>query len=156
MKKKLFIILTIIWMALIFYMSNQPADISSEQSSSVISMLSSLPIIGNLIDIMIANDTAQFIIRKGAHMFSYGVLATLCFMSMYDINKSIKNTGIKAITIAFIYACTDEIHQLFIDGRSGEFRDVLVDTTGSIIAIGIVYLLLKNKRKRELEIKDAV
>lgn len=156
MRKKLFIILTITWMAIIFYMSNQPADISSEHSSSVINLLSSLPLVGNIIDVMIANDIAQFVVRKGAHMFSYAVLATLAFMSMYDININIKNTAIKSVMIAFIYALTDELHQLFIPGRSGEFRDVLVDTTGAIIGICFVYLIIKNTKRKYIEIKDAV
>ena len=36
MKNKIFIILTIIWMTLIFYMSHQPATVSSTQSNKII------------------------------------------------------------------------------------------------------------------------
>lgn len=149
MRKKVFIVLTILWMAMIFYMSNQPAEISTEQSNSAINILSTLPILGNLIDIMVSNGSATVIVRKGAHMFSYGVISVLSFMSMYDLKTDAKKIYIKSILIAFLYACTDEFHQLFIPGRSGEFRDVLIDTTGSVIAIFIVYLTIKRINEKK-------
>lgn len=135
MRKKTFLTLAILWMFVIFYMSNQPAHISSAQSSGAI-------------DTMIVNGTAQFAIRKSAHMFSYAILAIFWFMSIYD-GKSIKKTFITSLFIAFIYACTDEVHQLFIPGRSGEIRDVLVYFTGAIIGLFIVVLVTKfiNKKK---------
>ena len=52
MNKKIFLVLAILWMGFIFYLSNQPADISSDQSGELIKMLSNLPIIGNVIDYM--------------------------------------------------------------------------------------------------------
>ena len=143
MRKKVFLVLAILWMGIIFYMSNQPANISSAQSGGVIEMLSTLPILGNVIKAMMQNGTAEFVIRKSAHMFSYATLAVLCFMSMYDVRVNLKKISIVSFIITFIYACTDEIHQLFINGRSGEFRDVLVDSTGAFIGICIVYLITK-------------
>ncbi len=48
----------------------------------------------------------------------------------------------------FLYACTDEFHQTFVPGRSGQFTDVLVDTSGAILASLLIkikfYLLKKN------------
>ena len=34
----------------------------------------------------------------------------------------------------FLYACTDEFHQLFVPGRSGNFRDVIIDTSGGVLS----------------------
>ena len=55
----------------------------------------------------------------------------------------------KAIIIAFLgtflYACSDEFHQLFIPGRSGEFRDVMIDSTGGIIGIVFTTFIVKYK-----------
>ena len=50
-----------------------------------------------------------------------------------------------ALVIVFLYACTDEFHQLFIPGRSGEFRDVMVDTCGGII--GLILISINYFRK---------
>lgn len=145
MRKKIFSLLTIVWMIIIFYMSNQPAQISTQQSNGAINILSSIPIVGNIIDILVLNGTATVIIRKTAHMFLYAVMSILSFISMYDINRNSKKIYIKSIVISFLYACTDEFHQLFIPGRSCEFKDVLIDTTGAIIAICIIYFILNKK-----------
>ena len=45
--------------------------------------------------------------------------------------------------IGIIYAITDEIHQLFIVGRSGSIIDVLIDSIG--IFTGISIFLFINK-----------
>ena len=36
---------------------------------------------------------------------------------------------------AAVYACTDEFHQLFVEGRDGNFRDVMIDSTGALVGI---------------------
>lgn len=49
-----------------------------------------------------------------------------------------------------IYACTDEIHQLFVPGRSGQFRDVMIDSLGAFIGILIlsIFLMIINHLKK--------
>lgn len=145
-KKKIFLVLSILWMVIIFYMSNQPASISSAQSGSFIELLKNTPIVGTILAVLLESDAAQFVIRKSAHMFSYCLLAVLWFMAIHDSEKSLIKTAITAFIITFIYACTDEIHQLFIQGRSGEVRDVFVDSTGAIIGIGLTYFTNNLKR----------
>ncbi|MDB8793553.1 VanZ family protein [Romboutsia sp. 1001216sp1] len=152
MRKKIFLILAILWMCVIFYMSNQPSHISSAQSSGVINVLSNVPVIGDAIDIMMVNGIAQFVIRKSAHMFSYAILAILWFMSIYESNKYIKKTFITSLFFTFIYACTDEVHQLFIPGRSGEIRDVLVDSTGAIIGLCVLVIIIKFVNKKSYKL----
>ena len=56
-------------------------------------------------------------------------------------NKSI----IYTIIFVFIYACSDEIHQLFVSGRSGEILDVLIDTTGGFVGT-MIYKLFTRRR----------
>ena len=133
MRKKICIALAIIWMGVIFYMSNQPASISSIHSGNTINIISKLPIIGNIMDYLTSINIGEFIVRKCAHMFSYCILAIFLFMSVYEDN--IKKAIIIAFLGTFLYACSDEFHQLFIPGRSGEFRDVMIDSTGGIIGI---------------------
>ncbi|CEI73341.1 VanZ family protein [Romboutsia hominis] len=149
MRKKIFLALAILWMGTIFYMSNQPANISTVQSDGVINILSGVPVLGDVMDVLISNGTASFVVRKSAHMLSYGLLSVLLFMSIYDNYKSINKTSIISLIITFLYACSDEFHQTFITGRSGEFRDVLVDSTGAIIFLLIIILITKfiNKKK---------
>jgi VanZ family protein len=39
-----------------------------------------------------------------------------------------------------VYACTDEFHQTFIDGRTGKFSDVMVDAIG-FVSSGVLVML---------------
>jgi VanZ family protein len=149
MKKKIPLVLTILWMFFIFYLSHQPATVSQYQSGGFIDMLSSIPLIGSVITNMIEIGIAEFIIRKSAHMFLYFVLAIIVYIT---INK---NLDIKAYIISLVltglYACTDEFHQLFIEGRSGEIRDVMVDSTGALIGLIMIFLLMKIKKCSKLK-----
>lgn len=48
-----------------------------------------------------------------------------------------------SILLSLLYACTDEIHQIFVPGRSAQFRDVLIDTLGASFGTLIAYLIIK-------------
>ena len=58
-----------------------------------------------------------------------------------------------------LYAITDEIHQLFIPGRNGNVVDVLIDSCGGLIGIGVIWLAMmliagmEYKEKEEIEHK---
>ena len=86
-------------------------------------------------------------IRKLAHFSIYTVvgflLMSLCFTYKTNINKKI----IISLIIGVIYACSDELHQTFVAGRSGEARDVLIDTSGVFIGICISYSFYKIYKK---------
>ena len=80
----------------------------------------------------------QKFVRKGAHFSIYTVLG----MSITGLMCTYKLTNKKRIYISLIfgivYACSDEIHQIFIEGRSAQVTDVLIDTLGIIFGIIIV------------------
>ncbi|MEG1345017.1 MAG: VanZ family protein [Romboutsia sp.] len=151
MKKKVFLILTILWMIFIFYMSNQPASISASQSGGFIGMLCNIPVIGIVIKDLMKIGIAEFLIRKSAHMFLYFVLAILIYNA---INKDGRlKAYLLSLLLTALYACTDEFHQLFITGRSGELRDILVDSTGALIGLLLIFVIRKliyNKKVRSL------
>jgi len=43
---------------------------------------------------------------------------------------------------------SDEFHQFFVPGRAGQLKDVLIDSTGATVGIGI-YLLVINYLNRQ-------
>ena len=47
-----------------------------------------------------------------------------------------------SVASSFLYACTDEFHQLFTGGRSGEFKDVCIDTGGAAAGAAMTLLLI--------------
>lgn len=131
-------VVLIIWMIIIFTMSNQPANISESQSEGVIKILLSIGVDAN----GIFGQLADFIVRKCAHFLEYMILAMLYFnVARYYFNKRI--TIIGTIMFVFLYACLDEIHQLFIPGREGAFRDVFIDTLGGTSALLLRIVLKK-------------
>ena len=148
-KKSKYIILTIIWMSFIFSMSNQPANISKELSQNIENLLNHTPIIGNLLSDILNSSNSQFIVRKSAHVILFCLLSVLCFIVIYEIKKSVKISTLVSFSITFIYACIDEIHQLFIPGRGSQIKDVLIDSIGAIIGLIVINLIfmLKNKIK---------
>ncbi len=148
MKKVILTILTIIWMLIIFMFSNQKSTVSTNNSQSLIKNT-----IVNIYKLFNQNATQEEIdnvvntfdlpVRKLCHFTEYFILGILVLFTLkaYQIN----NLYI-TILICFIYACSDEFHQLFVDGRSGEVKDVILDTLGSVSFV-ILYKIVCKKNK---------
>lgn len=120
-------------------MSNTNGNDSSSQSNFFADII--------LQFINIDKETLTFLIRKIAHMSEYAILALFTYYALIKIafNKRI----IFQITflISFLYACSDEFHQLFISGRSGQFTDIIIDSTGCLIMLLFLYLWQKKKNE---------
>ena len=86
-------------------------------------------------------------IRKMAHFGIYLVLGIsfICFLREFSI--PVLKLLLLSIFLAFLYACSDEVHQLFVPGRSGQVSDVLLDTIGASVGVGLYYLLFRKKLK---------
>lgn len=91
-------------------------------------------------------------IRKTAHFTVYTSLGVWLSLLWSTFNIKSTNKILISLLCAFIYACSDEIHQLFVPGRSGQFTDVLIDSSGALfgilIVIGISVLIKKYKLKK--------
>ena len=82
-------------------------------------------------------------LRKCMHASVYFVLSILIFNCLKTFKISGWKTVIIPIGIAFLYACTDEFHQLFIDGRTSQFTDVLIDTFGAILGVAMINVAIR-------------
>ena len=71
--------------------------------------------------------TAHFLVRKGAHVFEYAVLAILW-------RRATGGTW-SALALAVLTASLDEFRQSFIPTRTGSVYDVLLDGTGAAAAL---------------------
>lgn len=132
LKKILSIVFLIFWCFLIFYFSNQPGSVSDVSSGVIVNIIKKI-IPGNY-------HTITFMVRKLAHVSIYFILYLLTFncFKRFNVNKY-------AFYFCLLYAISDEIHQLFVVNRSCELRDILIDTTGIILA----YLITKKIEKRK-------
>lgn len=155
LKKILLYILLILWIALIFFFSHQPATDSDKVSNSVIDkIIHTVEVIrGQEFDnneLEIISNYLIFPIRKLAHFTLYFILGILIYnvVRLYNIDN--KRKILLSVLFCIIYACSDEIHQLFVLGRSGELRDVLIDSIGSILGIIIISKILSIKKEKNL------
>lgn len=113
--------LVILWMALIFFLSYQSAVESSELSSGITKRLHDLiKVIAS--DINLDQGSINHIIRKLAHFFIYLILGLLVANAITSSNIPNFKLVLLAFIICILYAISDEIHQLFVPGRSGCFR----------------------------------
>ena len=129
--------LTAIWMLVIFLMSNEIAGKSSARSDEIVRTIQS-------IGVNAPTDLLTFLVRKAAHISAYFVLGILIFNLLKEYNLGVKKMIFISIGIAMLYACTDELHQVFVPGRSGEVRDVLIDTAGAAVGVA-VYAALSSR-----------
>lgn len=134
-------ILTVLCMAAIFYFSSQPAVQSSGQSSAVTLLLQRL---------FHTEAITNHMVRKTAHFIEFAGLGFLTTWSAYvSFNKMYLG-----VVIASLYAATDEIHQIFVDGRSCQLTDWMLDTvgiiTGALIFSAIFCIIQRiNKHKNQ-------
>ena len=75
---------------------------------------------------------------RGVHMVEYGALAGLI---AHAVQVTWPNRGLRgalfAVLLAVALGLLDEVHQLFVPGRSGEILDLVADTAGACVAVGI-------------------
>ncbi len=137
--KYLYFLPALLWMAFIFWMSHQTGEDSSELSNTiVIWILEHIPF-----DIM----SLSFFVRKAAHMFEYFVLFLLTYYGFIHLDSSKKllqkSPLLLSYLISFLYACTDEFHQMFVPDRGPAVKDVFIDSMG--ITIGLIAVVLLRK-----------
>lgn len=144
----------VLWMALIFSFSNQKDVDSSKVSDGFIdrTVVKIYKIFNGNITKEKENEIIEkytYPIRKLAHYTLYFILGILSFLVVkdYSINKKLI---IYSLLICFLYACSDEFHQLFIIGRSARVLDVMIDTFGSLCGISIFYIFNKKISKKSI------
>ena len=151
MKRKIiYFILIILWMSFIFCLSNQPASDSTELSDGFIS--NTIGRIYKVFDSDISSDELSEIkikythpVRKMAHFTIYMILGILVTLLVGEYNVSFYRCLFISLLVCLLYSISDEMHQLFVMGRSGEIKDVLIDTSGSFIGIFMFNKLFKKK-----------
>ncbi len=141
-------------MGVIFSFSAKTAVESSKSSNVIVDVLMDEHLIGGVAkDPEKVRELLSFLVRKSAHMAEFAVLAMLALFWLSSFPMTYRRRCILAVLISACYAATDEFHQLFVPGRSGEVRDVLVDTAGAVIGILFLsllrFIIIRKKKKQE-------
>lgn len=113
----------LVWMSVIFLLSDQP-------SLGVAGQHISLP---------------YLLVRKGAHIAEYfilGVLSFRLFDRLFPRNSHIAAAG--AILLSLPFSISDEAHQLFVTGRQGKVSDIIIDAFGIFLALVFSLWILRH------------
>lgn len=138
--------LLIFQMLFIFTMSSFGHNSSDAQSNLFVDFIAQnfTHVRHGLENNLISLSTLIFLVRKTAHFAEYAILGSLFFLNLKNTPLGlIKRPLAMSITLSFLYACTDELHQIFVPGRSAQFRDILIDTLGASFGATITYLTIK-------------
>ena len=145
-------IIAIICCIIIFSFSAVPATASTKQSKgltyNVIKLLN-----GNKLtekELVKLTKRVNPVIRKIAHFSIYMILAIFTYMFIEELNSKSKSEKerlrkniLYTCIFCIIYAIFDEIHQIYVPGRTGKAIDVIIDTLGA--CMGITIILIRNK-----------
>ena len=110
-------LLSVAWMAVIYMLSDRPAD----DYEGVGGSLSWLPFAGTI-----------------AHIGLYFILSVFVFRTLAALNSKRIGSGMIAyltVFAALVYGLLDELHQTRIEGRSSEAADVVADVFGAVLAV---------------------
>lgn len=164
MKKLICILLLLISMGTMYYFSSQDGETSTVQSNKVIEIIDEirdrvtlknekLISIKNKIISELRGYNKSFLVRKGAHFGIYSIIGAMMMITIYLFSKRVIFSAGISLFLTFLYAVYDETRQLNIDGRAGSFKDVLIDSSGALLAITILSILLFIGKKFALVLK---
>ena len=155
------IVLVGVWMIFIFSFSadtNMNQSLLSEAFLNKVTRLIEVVTGGN-ITISISDGNLIFIeqcLRKIAHMFIYYLMATTIMLFLLTFKIRFYWCALHTFIFCFLYACSDEFHQIYVPGRGPSFRDVIIDTFGAslgIMAAMTVYCIIHTIYARFLKNK---
>lgn len=132
----------VLYMAVIFYLSHQPAVHSNELSTSVTEVV--IELVGEeAFQPPSTLDQLNHLLRKSTHFIAYFGLAIVFWMALA---KKGFTRYLLAWGLATLYAFTDEFHQLFVEGRGGQLRDVGIDSSGAALAMLVLFGIQMTRR----------
>jgi len=130
--------LTLMWAALIFYLSTQ--TFAPDFSQCV------LAVVLHFLHLRISPDTFSFLhalLRKLAHLTEYAIFALFLYGLPGERRRRLwqPQRAITSILVAALYSLTDEYHQLYVPGRHASLLDCGLDTIGASLAMLVPYTL---------------
>ncbi len=146
----------VIIMVIIFCFSSTPATTSGESSLMISQTL--LNAYEHITDLSYGESARQqvlleldHIVRKTAHFIEYAFLAAAWVLHFMVRGKGFRIGAGLSIFITSAYAATDEFHQTFVAGRSGQISDVLLDScgavTGALFFLSLIVIIKKLRNK---------
>jgi VanZ family protein len=92
----------------------------------------------------------QFVMRKGAHVAEYAILALLLFRAVFrgaNLKWSMSILCVNVWVVCVLVGALDEFHQSFVESRGASPWDVIIDGAGAILGLLIGNGLWRRKNR---------
>ncbi|MBD2847550.1 VanZ family protein [Paenibacillus sp. IB182496] len=140
-------LLVVLAMGLIFMLSHQPASTSRELSDGFSRAIAS--VLGWVApDASWDTRSLNHIVRKNAHFFIYLGMGFVAMLALRSLRIRLWRSAGLALLLCVLYAVADEVHQMFVPGRGAQVRDVLIDSAGASLGVGLYALGSRLRRRR--------
>jgi VanZ family protein len=91
-------------------------------------------------------DFMHHVIRKSAHFAEYFLYCILLYRAVRGRRTGWRwSWGVAALLIAAAYSVSDEFHQSFVASRTASPCDSLLDTTGALVALVVLWLWFRRR-----------
>lgn len=98
-----------------------------------------------------AIESVRWFVRKTAHLTEFGLMAWLAWRALRKPKRNEERpwswrTAATALSIVFLYAATDELHQSFVPNRTGSVKDVCIDTAGGVLGLAATWACYRRRK----------
>ena len=129
----LLLCLTVLWLGFIFVRSLMDAEASSKESGAILALL-----------VRFFPFLTDHLIRKAAHFTEFFLLGVLLWADWRLLGRG---PALLPLGAGLAAAAADETLQTFVPGRSGQLTDVLLDFSGAALAIGLLILFGRGRKR---------
>lgn len=137
----IFSVLTLFLICFIFSNSLKNGADSSEDSEKVSKIVAKL--INFVFNTKYTTADVGGYVRTFAHFSEFAALSFCCANTIRLISDKMKKAVLISLPFTFLVAITDEIIQIFSEGRAFQFIDIGIDTLGCLFGIAFLNLILK-------------
>lgn len=147
-------VLVVLYLAMIFYFSGQDGTSSHKVSFKLLQYIKLLIILmPEWLQDCLAGIyyNTEFLLRKAAHFTEYFILSLLFYRAMSVSGVKARKGMLITLVFCFLYAVSDEVHQIFVPGRVFAVTDILIDTLGAALGVAIIYarrIVLAGKKQK--------
>lgn len=160
-RRRTFVVLSVLLvlavLAAIFFFSAQTADDSSRLSGAIMRFLLRIfvPGYGQMTEAELAALHAQwsFWVRKAAHFTEFAALGFSWRLLFLSLSRRPPEAAalLWSWLLSTLYAVTDELHQMLVEGRGPSVRDVCIDSAGALcgaLLLALIAVLAYRGRRR--------
>lgn len=147
------IVLSVFFVCFIWGNSLLPGTESGNLSGNVLNFVNSF-----LKNVGINKEVSHYMIRKAAHFTEHMCFGACLLVTLRAYTQEVLKYISNILFIGLLVPVIDEFIQLFIDGRGGEIKDVIIDFSGLLVGIIISFIIVflidrKNKSRLKLIVR---